>query len=282
MVNLTGTKYGDETAASSNPDSVLYIKGDEETDGSIRLIPDVTFGTQAEFQIRENGVWNDTGIQIAGATVYLGHELRLSAGGEYLLTRDVSVQIKALSPHIEYTDASGSSDFTVTPRLGALVEDQVVEADESGEFVGTSYNYSNTLTTNFMFVDLTFKTGSVAATEPVTVTFRRTDPSTGTVFFRTTIPASTLTANTSFTVTIDGLVQFKPGDVAYVIFESDANFSLKTNAAGDFPTRNASFHTLTEDPMPSLGVMNERLLINATANTLFNANGEILYGGAAA
>ena len=77
-----------ESAANTYPGSTIYINGDSETDGSIRLVPDLSSGTELEVQRRSDGVWNDTGIVIAASTIYLGRELQISAAGEYMLTKD--------------------------------------------------------------------------------------------------------------------------------------------------------------------------------------------------
>ena len=123
--------YGNGSVVYYNPgdgdlSGVLYIKGDEKTNGSLRIIPDTSFETEAEFQLREDGVWNDTGILIAASTVYLGRELQISGGGEWMLTKDAGTDIKSLIPHVRFDDSDGTDEVVVVPQLGTLQSGVIV------------------------------------------------------------------------------------------------------------------------------------------------------------
>lgn len=62
ITDLVCVAGGRASVKQSNPDEFVYIKGCEFTDGSLRLLPDIT-SKKIEFQLRTNGVWNETGIQ---------------------------------------------------------------------------------------------------------------------------------------------------------------------------------------------------------------------------
>lgn len=273
-----GSSGAGTPVSQENLANVVYIKGDADTDGSIRVVPDITFGTEAEFQRRASGVWNDTGIQIAGSTVYLGRELRLSSGGQWLMTRDASEGKKALVPQMEFTDAAGSRDMPFVAALDAKSSDVPIQTDGTGEFVGTSFSYNFTSASIFLFADITLHTGATAATSPVTVTFRRASLS-GQIFYTRTFPASAFAANTAVRIETDSLVEFNPDDVAFVILESATNFSLETNLAGDSPRREGSFFRLTEVGVVTDANLQSRFLLDGDGQIIFdNAGAPVING----
>lgn len=274
----SGSSGSSTDVTESNASNLVYIKGDANTDGSIRVLPDITFGTEAEFQRRADGVWNDTGIQIAGSTVYLGRELRLSSGGQHLLTRDVSESKKAMVPQLEFTDAAGSRTMPFVPTLSQRFNDVPIQPLNEAEFVGTNFHYTFAASTLFLFAAITVWTGSVAATEPVTVTFRRGSLS-GQIFYTRTFSTAAFAANGTVLIETDSLVEFGPDDVAYVIFESAANFSFQTNAAQDSPRRTGSFYRLSEAGMVTTDNLESRFTLDNAAGLLFDNSGSPILSG---
>jgi len=61
-----------------NPRDGIYIKGDADTDESIRLLLDST-ATIAHMERRADGVWNDTGLRLSAASIELGRDFIISA-----------------------------------------------------------------------------------------------------------------------------------------------------------------------------------------------------------
>ena len=172
----------------------IYVKGDADTDGSIRLMPDAVDAVNVEFQLRSNGVWNDTGIQIAASTVYLGRELEVSSGAEYIRTTVASEPgFQSLAPHIPYTEESGTSPYPDTPILSPITIREVFQPDDSREVSGTTIAYAGPAPRRELTTAAYYKTGSIAATEPVTLEFRR-DSESGILFFRIEYPSSTFPA----------------------------------------------------------------------------------------
>ena len=72
---------------SNNPSGTTYVKGDANTDGSIRIIEENGIPV---IEKRENGVWNDSDLRISGDSLYIGRDLRISAAGHILMVRSVS------------------------------------------------------------------------------------------------------------------------------------------------------------------------------------------------
>ena len=82
----------------SNPTNFIYLKGDEDTDGSLRIVPDLDDEENFEFQLRTGGVWNDTGIQIAASTIHLGRDLRIGGAGDWVRLTNTAESLQALIP----------------------------------------------------------------------------------------------------------------------------------------------------------------------------------------
>ena len=195
--------------------------GDADTDGSLRLIPDTSFGTEFEFQRRNNGVWNDTGILIAASTIYLGRELRLSAAGEFILTRDVSEEIKSLVPHVVYEDGVGSNEFVTVPDVGEKQFAVEIQPDDSGELTGASIEFTAPWgLQDSLLSALDVRTGTTVPTDTVTLSVYRGADDTGNLFFQRNYPASQFIADSDIRLDTDGLVEVKTGDNVFVRYSA--------------------------------------------------------------
>ena len=96
---------GEKTANLLN---ALYVKGDANTDGSVRLRPDSQNPTNLVIEERSSGVWNPTGVEVAASTIYLGRDLRLGGDGDWLRQEKQGAAARdALIPHHEFSDAGG-------------------------------------------------------------------------------------------------------------------------------------------------------------------------------
>lgn len=241
-----GPAYGDGFVANANPSNIAYIKGDENTDGSLRLLPDTSFGTEVEFQVRQSGVWNDTGILIAASTVYLGRELQMSGGGEYVLTKDLSADIRSLIPHVRFDQVTGTEEIVVVPKVSALASDVILQSDDTGEISGTTIQWAALSTDLLLANTLLLKTGSTAATGDVTVKLFRTS-FTEDLFYQRTYPQATFTASSNISLTTDGLVELFANATFYVVLECTGTLTLKADATNTTPYYGGNFYSLTED-----------------------------------
>lgn len=216
-----------------NPAALSYIFGDAGTDGSIRLLPDA-LGSNVEFQFRSNGVWNDTGIQIASDTVHLGRELRMSAAGKFLHTRDASLEEDALIPRSPFDPNQGTTGPSLVPVLDSLVHDIPLQSDFSSEVVGPTYSAQTTNPVDGLNRTIHIKTGSVAATAPVVVSYYRgsaADPDK--LFWRRIYHQSVFGADLDVDIELIGLVEVVTNESVFVEYTSAADFSLRTNALGE-------------------------------------------------
>lgn len=227
-----GPAYGGGFAGVSNPGNIVYVKGDERTEDSLRLVPDV-LGENIEMQRRLNGVWNDTGIQIAASTIHLGRDLRISGAGQFIRTFDVIDNASALIPHVLFDDTGTVIDPHM-PVLSPQVTRFVVQPDFSSEVTGTELTVVFTSPIRAVRSRLYFRTGSIGATAPVQFTIRR-GSSTGPIIFQRNLPTSLMaTPDTEFQVDLEGLIQQNVGDQIHSAFVSENLLSLAGNSSGVF------------------------------------------------
>jgi hypothetical protein len=227
---------------AQNQDGTLYF-GDEFIDGSLRLVPDTSHSTEVEFQRKAEGVWNDTGIQIAASTIFLGRDLEVKGAGDWIHTTDVQDDHLALIPHIEYTDETGTFPYTHVPILSPLNENVPIQPIFDTEIVTDSYVASQINPAELLAKNVHYKTGSVAATEQVTIEFSRPP---GTVFWMRNFPASKFAASSDITIELKGLLEGFPGELITTTITSDANFSLLGNSSEEIYTL-LDFYLLSEE-----------------------------------
>lgn len=305
MVNVNRPSGIDDTVF--NPNEIVYVKGNESTDGSIRLVVDELL-ENVEFQFRSAGVWNVTGIQIAAASVFLGWSLKLSGVGEWLQTFEDVTGNNALIPHVFYTDAGTGTVHS--PVLNAKLIKIIFQPDDSEEVTGTTLSIDVMGATNALLSKAYLRVGSIGATSPVMVTLRA-GSSTGVIFWQENFPASVFgTPNSEVDIELESLVETIIGDNIYVEMKSDNPISLKSNLAGvwwiatdfwpvapiDLSTVNGYGTAFVESlggttiPVSAVNVWTDiddggidliwQLAANPLNFTLTNSNnGEITYGG---
>tara|TARA_R110000772_G_scaffold73289_1_gene160291 strand:+ start:935 stop:1768 length:834 start_codon:yes stop_codon:yes gene_type:complete len=261
----------------SNAREYVYLKGDANTDGSLRIVPDQTVQENFEFQYRNNGVWNDTGIQISSATIFLGRDLEVKSAGDWILTTDVQKTHRALAPHIEFTDEEGTLEYAHLPILGALQADVPVQPDFSEEIITSSYSDTQTNPSDLLAQTIGMKTGSVAATEPVTISFLR--PS-DTVFWTRNYPASHFPANSDITIDLLGLLEAFEGEQISTTITSDAPFSFLGDSGGEAYTL-LSYFDFSEESLVTFETGIDKILTSyITHDTMVDVDGNLMTIGA--
>lgn len=233
-----------------NTPSVIYIAGDESTDGSIRIIPDTSFQTEAEFQLRSNGVWNDTGILIAASTVYLGRELQISGGGEWMLTKDSGTDIRSLIPHVRFDAATGTEETVVVPGVGILNSDVILQPDDTGRLESSLFQFTGLSTDLVLANALILRTDTGGATDAVTVSLYRDGFGSG-LFYQRTYPTSSFPSDSDIKLTTDGLVELLAGALFYIeLSVSSGGFlDLKTDVTNTTPYFGGDFYFVSEDTL---------------------------------
>ena len=191
MVNITRPNSPDLSVR--NAKEFVYVKGDATTDGSLRFDPSLSNPGAVAVQLRTEGVWDRTALDIAASTLHIGHDLSLAAAGEWLETDSITHEHKSLVPHIEFNDAVGTQ-FAHSPLVSLKYYRYLFQQDVRDELIGTSISDTLVIGRKALNSKIYLKGGSVAPTEPVTLSFRKDSPS-GDLFWRRGIPPSTFMVN---------------------------------------------------------------------------------------
>ncbi len=263
------------SVTSSNSAEYLYLKGDANTDGSLRMIPDTSFDTEFEMQLRTNGVWNDTGILIAASTVYLGRELQLSGAGEYILTRDDSEDIKSLVPHVRFDSVTGTADTVVVPSAAALASNIIIQPDFSGEVSGSTIQFTGVATSSSLANTLLLKTGA-AATGDVTIQLLRDSYTTG-LFYQRNYAASSFPADSDISLSTDGLVELIANETFYINITCTGTLTLKADVTNTTPYFGGNFYILTEDTITPNELGGALSLAVVSDSNVVTSSGEITW-----
>lgn len=271
---------GGADVTERNSSDVIYIKDDESTDGAIRVIPDIRLGTEVEFQLRANGVWNDTGIVIAGSTIYLGRELKLSGAGEWLLTRDESENLKAAVPHMRLDrmdENNGTETYPTVPVLGVkniqeVISTGSVDTSDTDHEISWTATFSGLQDAFYVFI------GATAPSADVTVEFwRDVRDVTGNLFFTRNYPASDFASSSVVRIEEGEIVEVNQGDTVIIILKSSVAFDMRENF-GDF------YYALDYWPISfETGVTLEtgigNLLSDNSGNMIVDDAGDMVYSG---
>lgn len=237
---MTVTRPSGVNVGVFNPGEAVYLKGREDLDGSLRVVPDITDGTKFQFEVRAGGAWNTTGGVFSQSSVLFGRDLVASAAGEWLQTLSVNTGDKALLPHVNFTEAGSSAPHAAA--TGQKIEDFPIQPDDSSEVTGldlqqVAINPSDLLASRFVY-----KTGSIGSTEAVTLTFRRGTDTSAPIFWQRRLALDLMaTADTEFEILlgdidneVDGFLEGITGESIHTQFLSTADISLASNSSGDF------------------------------------------------
>ncbi len=214
--------YGDGFVGTNNPPDreVVYVKGDEFTDGSLRMIPDTEHeGTGIQFELRSDGVWNVTTIDLLGEdSVALGHSVELGLLGDHLRLLEADGD-ESIVPTRHYSNAAGSADADESIYLQPRQDKITLQPDDSGVITngggsGTvswiqNMSFEKTVDSIWIRPHSTFDTN-------VEVTIRR-DNASGGILMRHKFPASIFIAGADVEMRIAG--HFESEDFAEVWIE---------------------------------------------------------------
>lgn len=210
----------------NNPGTILYLRGNVSTDGSIRYEIVQTNGSPVtEIQQRKKGLWQPTSFKTGAQSVKIGTLLGLGAAGSHLITTDDADRVHFHS-RSELTNGVSTS-FAKMLNAFAFVPRVVFRSDESSTFIGTVIenitidNQIHLITGKFFF-----KTGEKAASQPVLIEAWDGVDDTGLQIFDQEYPASDFPANTEIALTLEGFLEFNIGDDTFTRISSAADFSL--------------------------------------------------------
>lgn len=240
LTKETALNYDTEWLAPpsiANPLGCIYITGDADTDGSIRICS--TVGDPiSHIELRENGVFNDTSFRFsASGSVQIGRDLDLAATAGFLETGNPSQtigHIRSLIPHIQFEDAG--TEHPHTPILDAEEIFDVFTGAVS-EIVATVIGIDLGVSPGRVLEESIHEVGSVSSTQPVQVSFYLGTDNTGFLIDRRTLPANAMVTNTTLEIIYDNDLGFQAGQQVFMEFLSTANISLKTDSGGNALTK---------------------------------------------
>ena len=253
-------KFRDVTKV--NVPEIIYIKGNEVTDGSIRI--EFTAGdTFAHIESRANGVWNDSGLRVSPNTLQIGRDISLSSAAGWLETDHTSAQLghpRSLIPHVEFEDEG--TGLAHSPKAGPLRIFPVYEG-AVGEQIGTVLSQVFNVTPSRVLNKVFHEVGSVGATAPVTHRLYTGSDNTGTLFSEFVLPPEDVVANTTLTINYDKDLGFTDGQNFFMELSSTQNFSLKTDSGGNLLT----IHQAQE--LRELDIILDQLVVGKDADLVF-------------
>ena len=254
-----------------NGRDILYVKGDDNTDGSrrFRKIDGQKF---IQVEARENGVFNLSGLKTGGSSVEIGESLSISATGSFIRTRnlaEINPELFALIPEIPF-DPDGT-DFLVTPFLSKQFLDPVFPGPTTSEIVNTTIGQICPVATGRVVETITHEAGSLSANSPVQYSIFVGTDNTGPLLFRANFPASSFVNNQPVVIFLNSSVEFEAGANIFLEMTSSTSFSLDTNALGNVITL-FDVHALKLE-----GVITENLVYNDNLDGILNNDLDPVY-----
>ena len=256
----------------ANQSGDIYLKGDAFTDESIRL-RSTTEDPLGHIELREDGVFNDTGFRFASSSVNLGRDFKLSAVGGFMETQNLSEiddHLKALVPHIQF-DINGTLGAAHMPVLDVRQTFAVFSGPATSQVTGTTLGQVFSAIPTRVLHSATHTTGTIAATAPVQVSYYKGSDNTGSLLHRSNLPTSQLPASSAFTIVFDSDFGFENAQNIFFELVSANTISLATNAAGEIIT-SQNGHTLDELDV----ILDEFILTNDLSITFDNSLGVVV------
>ena len=205
----------------SNPSNVVYW-GDPSAIGTVRFI---IVGDEVEIQKHiGDDIWVPGGLRLSSSSVFFANDVFLSGVGSHLQVNSAESGEKSLLLEVGFDDAG--TELPHSHVLGPRQNRVVFVSNTVGEIVTSLFELEVTSFLTAFRYKYYFKTGSVAATQDVTMTLSKGFAPGGTVVFEKPMLASDWPANTEVVIELDGAVSLSVGAPLLLTISSAANFSL--------------------------------------------------------
>lgn len=213
---------------SVNPANVIYLKGKENVDGSLRIIKDDDDPLMFEFQVRVNGAWNKTGVEVGGDNALLVSEgLTIAGAGPHIRTKDNSTSREFIHPRTGF-DTNGSVESGIAPHLDSEIIRSITQPDESGIMSGSNFMWEEVVLEDRFLSRVYFN----IVTQPTDVVefHIHSGSHNGEVFFEQNIGPSDLPVG-EISIDLQGWVNWETkGTTLYYGFTTDSGiFAVKSN-----------------------------------------------------
>lgn len=255
----------DSVARRVNPEvevlPAVYIVGDADTDGSIRMVFQTDNRTHLESRV--TGVWNSTELELSDNSLLLGHNFAISAVGDSLQTKSVEGNKAFLGLDIPFADVG--TEHPRTPIANSLITRFVIQPIFSTEVTAISHTRQIDVQTFAGFGFFVYlKVGATAATDDVKLVFTDGLIPGGPLLFERNYPAADFPANTEIKLSVGSGVGFAIGEEALMTVSSPAAFSLLGSVTEMFFAMD--FQTVTHEDL----VMESMIVDNALGHVFDN------------
>ena len=258
----------------SNPSDTVYLLGDEFTDGSVRLIINETI---PEVQERKDGIWVAGELRLDASTLFLGRDVSIRGVGSHLQVNSAESGETSLLLEVGFDDAG-----TELPHAHVLDVRQnrvVFSSNVVGEIVTSLFELPVTSFLTAFRYKYYFKTGSVAATQPVTMTLSKGSTPGGAVVFTKTMPASQWLASTEVEVELDGALSLSVGAPLLLTISSAANFSLIGDLANGGNFFAMDFQPFSLEDVIAIPTGTDRFLVDDAGEAMAGNGGNLMMFG---
>lgn len=218
-----GAAYTTPHVNVENPLDVVYVSGDETTNGSVRIVIDA-LNDIATIEERTDGVWNIGELQLSQGSLLLGRDLRISAGGHHIIvtTQDIPNQSLLLAVPFDDTGTFNPENTILGPRFVRRVQ----QPDDSGSVTTDDHTTAIVALNLTLSTEFYIKVGETGASEDVSIVLSEGVPPNDIVFFQKNFPASAFPANTEISFSLEPGVQFDADIQINSIITSAAAFTL--------------------------------------------------------
>ena len=260
----------------TNPVEFIYIKGDANTDGSMRLVFDnARFTTNLEKRVA--GVWNLGALRVGGESIIFGVNLAGTAEGRFWVVADSSTLTRNFMPGFEVED-SGSKPARVAV-FGVTNVRFVTQPINTFEFTKAAWPSIITLPFSSLTYKIYLQTGTTAPVDELTFILRLDDEFGATVHSQI-FPASQFPANSEVELIMNPPFDFTANQPFFSTLISDTAFTLKTDATEDaFFALDFQIYQLEDLISTPLGT--DRFLIDNAGDVIADNSGNLILDGAA-
>ncbi len=229
-----------------NKRGYIYITGDEDTDGSSRLLID----SRTLFPLvekRVSGIWGPGELSLAPRSLWIGPRLGLGAAGHHLLSED-SDNFFLFHAHSQFDGELSIGDATIIEAY-LYEERRILQPDNTGSWAGTALEFVFPNVRHTMLKTAYLQTYLTAASETIRIEIWEGLVDTGPLIFDQEYPASSFPASSEIMIMAEGYLEFKENTNYLLRFTSDANFSFKTDITGTLPWLATDSIIVREDDM---------------------------------
>ncbi len=144
----------------------IYLKGTEDTDGSIRFAVDTDTGF-AVIQKRLSGLWSAATLRTGSGSVYVGIRVGIGAAGHHIITVDTDGHYH-FHAHAKWDGQLSTSQAKIIDAYNFDVR-RVLQPDNTGVVTKTEFGFSFPAANHALIEKAYFQTDAVVATTPVRI-----------------------------------------------------------------------------------------------------------------